>query len=93
MKVRIGQGIDTHPFEAGRPLVLGGITIPHDKGLKGHSDADALTHAICDALLGALALGDIGQHFSDKDPKNKGKDSTYFLEEVLKMVESNGLGY
>ena len=67
--MRIGQGFDVHQLIEGRPLIIGGVTIPHDKGLLGHSDADVLLHAICDALIGAAGLGDIGKHFSDSDPR------------------------
>ena len=80
--MRIGQGYDLHRLEAGYPLILGGITIPHHKGLVGHSDADVLTHAIIDALFGAAALGNIGQHFPDTDPKYKGADSLVLLKEA-----------
>lgn len=73
--IRIGQGWDIHKLVEGRPLILGGVTIPHDKGLLGHSDADALLHAITDALLGAAGLGDIGSHFPDTDPAFHGVDS------------------
>jgi 2-C-methyl-D-erythritol 2,4-cyclodiphosphate synthase len=83
---RIGQGLDIHPFADGRPLVLGGVKIPGARGLQGHSDADALSHAIVDAILGALALGDIGQHFPDTDPKYKGKSSLYFLEQMKTLL-------
>jgi len=88
--LRIGQGVDVHPFKEGRPLVLGGVTIPHDRGLDGHSDADAVIHALCDALLGTLALGDIGHHFPPSDPRYKGKDSRFFLREVARLVRSKG---
>ncbi|MEZ4705021.1 MAG: 2-C-methyl-D-erythritol 2,4-cyclodiphosphate synthase [Bdellovibrionota bacterium] len=88
--IRIGQGFDTHPFEKDKPLVLGGVTIDHPYGLKGHSDGDALTHAICDALLGALALGDLGQHFSDTDPTNKNRNSMDFLKAVYQKIQARG---
>jgi 2-C-methyl-D-erythritol 2,4-cyclodiphosphate synthase len=88
--IRIGQGIDSHVFEEGRDLILGGIKIPHVKGLKGHSDADALLHALCDAMLGALSLGDMGKHFSDTNPKWKGYNSENFLETVNAMVLKKG---
>jgi 2-C-methyl-D-erythritol 2,4-cyclodiphosphate synthase len=83
---RIGQGWDTHRIEAGRPLILGGITIPADFGLAGHSDADVLLHAVTDALLGALALGDIGLHFPDTAPEWKGANSIQFLDHALRLV-------
>nr|EES51607.1 MAG: 2C-methyl-D-erythritol 2,4-cyclodiphosphate synthase [Leptospirillum ferrodiazotrophum] len=88
--IRVGQGVDVHPFKEGRPLVLGGVTIPHDRGLDGHSDADAVIHALCDALLGTLALGDIGHHFPPSDPRYKGKDSRFFLREVAGLLRSRG---
>lgn len=86
MTLRVGQGFDVHPLVAGRKLVLGGVEIPNDKGLLGHSDADVLLHAICDALLGAAALGDIGKHFPDSDPKYKGIDSRQLLRHVGGLV-------
>jgi 2-C-methyl-D-erythritol 2,4-cyclodiphosphate synthase len=85
--VRIGQGFDIHALVAGRKLIVGGVTIPFEKGLEGHSDADVLIHAVCDALLGAAALGDIGAHFPDTDPKYKGADSRALLREVAKMLQ------
>ena len=85
-KIRVGFGFDVHPLEAERPLYLGGLNLPAEKGAVGHSDADVLIHAICDALLGAASLGDIGLHFSNKDPRWKGKDSKYFLQEVVRML-------
>jgi len=88
--LRIGEGWDTHALVTGRPLILGGITIPHTHGLLGHSDADALLHAITDALLGAAGLGDIGQHFSDSDPQFKGADSVLLLEEACRRVRLAG---
>jgi len=88
--MRIGQGFDVHALTAGRKLVLGGVTIPYDKGLAGHSDADVLLHAIADALLGAAALGDIGRHFPDGDVRYQGADSRMLLREVLKMVRAAG---
>lgn len=88
MKFRIGQGYDVHQLEPGVPLILGGLTIPHTHGLKSHSDGDALTHAICDALLGALSLRDIGYHFSDKDPANRGRNSLEFLKIVMEMIRN-----
>lgn len=88
--MRIGQGFDVHQLVEGRPLIIGGVDIPHDKGLLGHSDADVLLHAICDALLGAAALGDIGRHFSDSDAKYKNIDSRVLLREVLHLVRAQG---
>jgi 2-C-methyl-D-erythritol 2,4-cyclodiphosphate synthase len=90
MNLRIGEGWDTHALVTGRPLILGGITIPHTHGLLGHSDADALLHAITDALLGAAGLGDIGRHFSDSDPQFKGADSVLLLEEAYRRVRLAG---
>jgi 2-C-methyl-D-erythritol 4-phosphate cytidylyltransferase / 2-C-methyl-D-erythritol 2,4-cyclodiphosphate synthase len=87
---RIGQGIDYHRLIEGRKLILGGVEIPFEKGLDGHSDADALLHAICDALLGAAALGDIGQHFPDTDPANRGRSSLEFLRLVREKIENAG---
>ncbi len=88
--MRIGQGFDVHQLVAGRKLIIGGVEIPCDKGLLGHSDADVLLHAICDALLGAAALGDIGRHFADSDAKYKNMDSRILLREVARMVTSAG---
>jgi len=88
--MRIGQGYDVHALVAGRKLVMGGVEIPHDKGLAGHSDADVLLHAICDALLGAAALGDIGMHFPDTDPKYEGSNSRTLLKEVAKKIAAQG---
>lgn len=85
--MRIGFGFDVHKLSEGYDLWLGGIQIPHTKGAVGHSDADVLLHAICDAILGALALGDIGKHFPDTDSKYKGIDSKILLTEVIKLVE------
>ena len=90
MNLRIGQGWDVHRLVEGRPLVLGGVTIPFDKGLDGHSDADALCHAITDALLGAAALGDIGRHFPDTDLEFKGADSRVLLREAVRRVRAAG---
>lgn len=87
---RIGEGWDTHALVTGRPLVLGGISIPHSHGLLGHSDADALLHAITDALLGAAALGDIGRHFPDTDAQFKGADSSVLLAEAARRVRAAG---
>ena len=84
--MRIGQGFDVHAFAQGRRLVICGVAIPHEKGLEGHSDADVLLHAICDALLGAAALGDIGRHFPDSDPAYAGADSRQLLREVKKKL-------
>ncbi len=89
---RIGQGFDVHALVAGRPLIIGGVTIPHDKGLDGHSDADVLLHAITDALLGAAALGDIGRHFPDTDAAFKGADSRVLLREAAARVRKAGFG-
>lgn len=90
MKLRIGEGWDVHALVAERPLILGGVTIPHDKGLLGHSDADALLHAIIDALLGAAGLGDIGRHFPDTDPRFRGADSAVLLAEAIGRVREQG---
>jgi len=87
---RIGQGIDAHRFKQGGRLVLGGVDIPHDRGLEAHSDGDALLHAISDALLGAIAAGDIGQHFPDTDPAWKGADSRVLLCAVMDKVREAG---
>ncbi|MGZ5596144.1 MAG: 2-C-methyl-D-erythritol 2,4-cyclodiphosphate synthase [Usitatibacter sp.] len=89
--MRIGQGFDVHALVAGRRLVIGGVEIAHDKGLLGHSDADVLLHAICDALLGAAALGDIGRHFPDSDAKYKGIDSRELLRRVAALLRDRGL--
>jgi 2-C-methyl-D-erythritol 2,4-cyclodiphosphate synthase len=86
MDIRVGFGYDNHRLVTGRPLIIGGITIPFEKGLQGHSDADILLHAITDALLGAANLRDIGYHFSDKDPRWKDADSQLFLREAHRMV-------
>ncbi len=88
--LRIGQGWDVHRIASGRPLILGGITVPSDFGFEGHSDADVLSHAITDALLGALALGDIGMHFPDSDPRWKDADSLQFLKHALELVAAQG---
>jgi 2-C-methyl-D-erythritol 2,4-cyclodiphosphate synthase len=90
MTQRIGQGFDVHALVAGRKLVIGGVEIAHDKGLLGHSDADVLLHAICDALLGAAALGDIGRHFPDSNPKYKGIDSRELLRHVAALLVEKG---
>ena len=89
-KIRIGQGFDVHQLVEGRELIIGGVTIPYEKGLMGHSDADVLLHAVCDALLGAAALGDIGRHFSDTDPRYKNIDSRVLLREVHRLLEKSG---
>ena len=88
--MRIGYGWDSHEFQAGVPLKIGGVTLPHTHGLAGHSDGDVLLHAITDALLGAVAAGDIGSYFPPTDPKWKGADSVIFLEEALKQVRLAG---
>ena len=88
--MRIGQGSDVHALVEGRKLVIGGVTIPFGRGLAGHSDADVLVHAVCDALLGAAALGDIGRHFPDTDPKYRNADSRTFLREVAAKVRDAG---
>ena len=90
MNIRIGEGWDVHALVEGRPLVLGGVTIPHTKGLLGHSDADALLHAITDALLGAAGLGDIGRHFPDTDERFKGADSAVLVAEAYRRVQDKG---
>lgn len=90
MKIRVGFGFDVHQLNVGLDFWLGGIIVPHTKGGLGHSDADVLVHTICDALLGAANLGDIGKHFSDKDKKYKGIDSKILLSSVIKLVRSNG---
>lgn len=90
MKLRIGEGWDVHALVAGRPLILGGVTVPYDKGLLGHSDADALLHAITDALLGAAGLGDIGRHFPDTDERFRGADSAVLLAEGARRVREQG---
>ena len=87
---RIGQGFDVHQLAEGRELIIGGVNIPHNKGLLGHSDADVLLHAICDALLGAAALGDIGRHFSDADPRYKNIDSRVLLQRVSNLLMEHG---
>jgi 2-C-methyl-D-erythritol 2,4-cyclodiphosphate synthase len=89
--VRIGHGFDVHALVAGRRLVIGGVEIPHAKGLAGHSDADVLLHAICDALIGAAALGDIGRHFPDSDPRYKNIDSRELLRAVANLLREQGL--
>lgn len=88
--MRIGQGFDVHQLQEGRPLILGGIEIEHDKGLQGHSDADVLLHTIADAVLGAIAEGDIGKHFPDTDPAFKNADSAELLQHVWSLVKKRG---
>lgn len=88
--MRIGHGYDVHRLAENRKLILGGVEIPYEKGLLGHSDADVLTHAVMDAFLGALALGDIGKHFPDNDPEYKGADSIKLLEHVYKLIIEKG---
>ena len=89
MTLRVGSGYDVHAFIEGRPLILGGITIPHTHGLSGHSDADAVLHAIVDALLGAAVLGDIGQHFPSSDPRWKDQPSSVFLDYTLDLLRQH----
>ncbi len=88
--IRIGQGYDVHQLVVGRPLIIGGIEIPYEKGLLGHSDADVLLHTVADAVLGAIAKGDIGKHFPDTDPAFKGADSTKLLSDVWNFVREKG---
>jgi len=88
--MRIGHGYDAHVFTTGKPLVLGGVTIPHEYGLKAHSDGDAVIHALCDALLGAAALGDIGTYFPDTDASYKNIDSRILLSKVVTLIEDKG---
>jgi 2-C-methyl-D-erythritol 2,4-cyclodiphosphate synthase len=90
MNIRIGHGFDVHAFAEGRRLIIGGVEITHDRGLLGHSDADVLLHAICDALLGAAGLGDIGKHFPDSDPQYKGIDSRKLLRHVGELLKRQG---
>lgn len=87
---RVGFGFDLHPLVAGRPLILGGVTVPSEVGLDGHSDADVLTHAVGEALLGALALGDLGRHFPDTDPRWRGVSSLRLLGQVVELVRGRG---
>lgn len=89
--MRIGHGYDVHAFATGDHVMLGGVRIPHSKGLRAHSDGDVLLHALCDALLGAAALGDIGRHFPDSDARWRGADSRVLLKEVLKLLAARGL--
>jgi 2-C-methyl-D-erythritol 2,4-cyclodiphosphate synthase len=88
--IKVGIGYDVHAMVGGRPLILGGVEIPYDRGLHGHSDADVLIHAIMDALLGAMALGDIGTHFPDHDPRYRGINSLALLEQVMKLIRAQG---
>jgi 2-C-methyl-D-erythritol 2,4-cyclodiphosphate synthase len=90
MNIRIGHGFDVHAFAEGRKLIIGGVDISFDRGLLGHSDADVLLHAICDALLGAAALGDIGKHFPDSDPRYRGIDSRKLLRHVAELLDGCG---
>ena len=89
--MRIGQGFDAHALVSGRKLIIGGVHVPYEKGLAGHSDADVLIHAVCDALLGAAGLGDIGQHFPDSDARYQGIDSRKLLREVARLINGRGL--
>jgi 2-C-methyl-D-erythritol 2,4-cyclodiphosphate synthase len=89
-RLRIGCGADAHPLRPGRRLVLGGVEIPHPRGLAGHSDADVLSHAVCDALLGALALPDMGRRFPAGDPEHLGRSSLWFLQDVMRDVRARG---
>jgi 2-C-methyl-D-erythritol 2,4-cyclodiphosphate synthase len=90
MRLKVGQGFDFHPMRPGRPLKLGGVTIPHDAGLDGHSDADVAAHALANAILGALGEGDLGRHFPDSDPRYKDADSLALLAEVWKLASGRG---
>lgn len=92
MNIRVGNGYDVHALAPGLPLILGGISIPYEYGCVAHSDGDVVIHSLCDALLGALALGDIGKHFPDKDPAYKGIDSKILLDKVTKLISSYGYG-
>lgn len=92
MGMRIGQGVDAHRFVSGRPLVLGGVRIEHAQGLAAHSDGDVVIHALCDALLGAAALGDIGRHFPDDEDQYAGIDSRLLLRRVMAVLRERGLG-
>jgi 2-C-methyl-D-erythritol 2,4-cyclodiphosphate synthase len=89
--MKVGQGFDVHPLVEGRKLIIGGVEIPYEKGLEGHSDADVLLHAICDALLGAAGLGDIGQHYPDNNPAYRGIDSRQLLRDVAKKLKALNL--
>jgi len=88
--IRIGHGFDAHRLVAGRPLRLGGVEVPHGRGLEGHSDGDCVLHAVCDALLGAVGEGDMGRHFPSRDPRWRGVESRVFLEEVRRLVDAAG---
>jgi 2-C-methyl-D-erythritol 2,4-cyclodiphosphate synthase len=88
--IRVGQGYDVHRFNDGDHIILGGVKIPYEQGLEAHSDGDVVLHALCDALLGAAALGDIGKHFPDTDPEFKGADSRVLLRHVYKIVQEQG---
>lgn len=90
LDIRVGHGYDVHRYKEGRALILGGVTVPFEYGLDGHSDADVLLHAICDALLGAVALGDIGKHFPDSDDRYKGIDSRLLLRHTVELLEKSG---
>jgi 2-C-methyl-D-erythritol 2,4-cyclodiphosphate synthase len=90
MKIRVGQGFDFHPLEAGRKLILGGVEVPHDRGLSGHSDADVAAHSLANAILGALGEGDLGRHFPDNDPRYKNADSIRLLGEVWRLAKDCG---
>ncbi len=92
MSFRIGSGYDVHRLVSGRKLIVGGVTIPHEKGLKGHSDADVLVHAVCDAMLGAAGMGDIGEHFPDTDPRFKGISSILLMEHCRDLLKKKGWG-
>lgn len=92
MQQRVGFGYDSHRWQAGRDLVLGGVKIPHERGLAGHSDADAVLHAVTDAVLGAIAAGDIGEHFPDSDPRWRGAESWQFLRHAVALAHSRGYG-
>jgi 2-C-methyl-D-erythritol 2,4-cyclodiphosphate synthase len=87
---RVGHGFDAHRLASGRPLILGGTLVPHDRGLLGHSDGDCVLHAVCDALLGAAAAGDMGEHFPSRDPRWKDTPSRVFVEEVARLVRARG---
>ena len=87
--MRIGHGYDAHRLVEDRPLILGGVTIPYEKGLEGHSDADAVIHSLCDAILGAMCLGDIGSHFPDTDPEFKNIDSRIIIRQVVELMNKN----